>query len=168
MKSGIDSMTEKRFKLFVGKNYGVQKVDGEVIFDSIISMAEADVLVDLLNDLTEDNEQLKSDLKDCKKLKNKRLNKIRNHRAVIEDLGGSIRAYKRKIEQTAKAILDARKLYPDSSLADLYDELTMPPKLRKAHQENDKAVMEAYGFSTKMTESECVAKLMEMYQELVA
>ena len=74
---------------------------------------------------------------------------------------------KRKIEQTAKAILDARKLYPDSSLADIYDELTMPPKLRKAHQENDRAVMEAYGFSTKMTESECVAKLMEMYQELV-
>jgi hypothetical protein len=74
---------------------------------------------------------------------------------------------KRKIEQTAKAILDARKLYPDSSLADLYDELTMPKELRKAHQENDRAVMEAYGFSTKMTESECVAKLMEMYQGLV-
>lgn len=74
---------------------------------------------------------------------------------------------KKKIEQTAKAILDARKLYPDSSLADLYDELTMPKELRKAHQENDRAVMEAYGFSTKMTESECVAKLMEMYQKLV-
>ena len=54
-------MTEKLFKLFVGKNYGVQKVDGEVIFDSIISMAEADVLVDLLNDLTEENEQLKKE-----------------------------------------------------------------------------------------------------------
>ena len=55
-------MTEnKRFKLFVGKYYGVQKADGEVIFDSIISMAEADVLVDLLNDLTEENEQLKHD-----------------------------------------------------------------------------------------------------------
>jgi hypothetical protein len=63
-------------------------------------------------------------------------------------------------------ILDARKVYPDSSLADLYDELTMPKELRKAHQENDRAVMEAYGFSTKMTESECVAKLMEMYQKL--
>ena len=73
---------------------------------------------------------------------------------------------KRKIEKTALAILDARKLYPDSSLADLYDELTMPKELRKAHQENDKAVMEAYGFNLKMTESECVAKLMEMYQEL--
>jgi hypothetical protein len=73
---------------------------------------------------------------------------------------------KRKIEQTAKSILDARNLYPDSSLADLYDELTMPKELRKAHQENDKAVMEAYGFNLKMTESECVAKLMEMYQEL--
>ena len=73
---------------------------------------------------------------------------------------------KRKIERTAMSILDARKLYPNSSLADLYDELTMPKELRKAHQENDKAVMEAYGFSTKMTESECVAKLMEMYQKL--
>ena len=73
---------------------------------------------------------------------------------------------KAKIEQTAQAILDARAKYPDSSLADLYDEVTMPPELRKAHQENDRAVMAAYGFSTKMSESECVAKLFEMYQEL--
>ncbi len=64
--------------------------------------------------------------------------------------------------------MDARNLYPNSSLADLYDELTMPIELRKAHQENDKAVMEAYGFDWKnMTESECVAKLMEMYRALV-
>ena len=56
--------------------------------------------------------------------------------------------------------------YPNSSLADLYDELTMPPELRKAHQNNDRAVMAAYGFSTKMTESECVAELMKLYQEL--
>lgn len=73
---------------------------------------------------------------------------------------------KAKIEKTAQAILDARALYPDSSLADLYDELTMPPELRKAHQENDRAVMQAYGFSIKMTESECVAELMKMYQKL--
>lgn len=74
---------------------------------------------------------------------------------------------KAKIEKTAQAILDARALYPDSSLADLYDELTMPPELRKAHQLNDKAVMEAYGFNYKtMTESECVAELMKMYQKL--
>jgi len=73
---------------------------------------------------------------------------------------------KKKIEKTAQDIIIARNLYPDSSLADLYDELTMPKELRKAHQENDKAVMEAYGFNLKMTESECVAKLMEMYQEL--
>lgn len=73
---------------------------------------------------------------------------------------------KAKIEQTAQAILDARAKYPDCSLADLYDELTMPPELRKAHQDNDRAVMAAYGFSTKMTESECVAELMKMYQEL--
>lgn len=74
---------------------------------------------------------------------------------------------KAKIEQTAQAILDARALYPDSSLADLYDELTMPPELRKAHQNNDRAVMQAYGFSVKnMTESSCVAALMKLYQKL--
>ena len=73
---------------------------------------------------------------------------------------------KTKIEQTAQAILDARAKYLDCSLADLYDEVTMPPELRKAHQENDRAVMAAYGFSTKMTESECVAELFKMYQEL--
>jgi hypothetical protein len=71
---------------------------------------------------------------------------------------------KAKIEQTAQSILDARAKYPDSSLADLYDEVTMPPELRKAHQENDRAVMAAYGFSTKMTESECVAELFKIYQ----
>ena len=72
-----------------------------------------------------------------------------------------------KIEQTAQAILDARALYPDCSLADLYDEVTMPPELRKAHQQNDRAVMAAYGFDVKtMTESSCVAELMRMYREL--
>ena len=76
-------------------------------------------------------------------------------------------AQKAKIEQTAQAILDARELYPDSSLADLYDEVAMPPELRKAHQNNDRAVMQAYGFSIKdMTESKCVAELMKMYQHL--
>lgn len=75
---------------------------------------------------------------------------------------------KAKIERTAQAILDARALYPDSSLADLYDEVTMPPELRKAHQENDKAVMRAYGFDIKTTtETSCVAELMRRYQELV-
>ena len=73
---------------------------------------------------------------------------------------------KAKIEQTAQAILDARAKYPDSSLADLYDETVMPPELRKAHQANDRAVMAAYGFSTKMTESECVAELFKMYESL--
>lgn len=76
---------------------------------------------------------------------------------------------KTKIKQTAQSILDARKLYPDSSLADLYDDLTMPTELRKAHQENDKAVMEAYEFDWRsMTESECVAELMKMYEKLTA
>ncbi len=77
-------------------------------------------------------------------------------------------AQKAKIEQTAQAIQDVRALYPDSSLADLYDEVTMPPELRKAHQNNDRAVMQAYGFSVKdMTESTCVAELMKMYQAMV-
>ena len=75
---------------------------------------------------------------------------------------------KEKIEQTAQAILDARAKYPDDSLADLYNETDMPSELRKAHQQNDKAVMRAYGFSFKMTESECVAELMRMYQKLTA
>ncbi len=77
------------------------------------------------------------------------------------------------ISKTAQSILDARALYPESSLADLYDELTMPKELRKAHQANDKAVMEAYGLTkivdgkkTWLTESETVARLFEMYEKL--
>ena len=71
------------------------------------------------------------------------------------------------IARTAQCILDARARYPDASLADLYDELTMPPDLRKAHQDNDRAVMAAYGFPVKTTESECVAELFKRYQRLV-
>ncbi len=74
---------------------------------------------------------------------------------------------RQKIAETAQAILDARALYPDSSLADLYDELTMPSELRKAHQDNDRAVMRAYGFDVRtMTETACVAELFKMYQQL--
>ena len=79
---------------------------------------------------------------------------------------------KAKIEQTAQAILDARALYPDSSLADLYDDLTMPPELRKAHQANDRAVMDAYGFikgtAARTSESACVTELMKLYQKKVS
>ena len=76
-------------------------------------------------------------------------------------------AQKAAIEKTAQAILDDRALYPDSSLADLYDEVAMPPELRKAHQQNDRAVMQAYGFDVKTTtEASCVAELMRMYQAL--
>ena len=74
---------------------------------------------------------------------------------------------KAKIEQSAQAILDARALYPDSSLADLYDPTLMPKELLQAHRQNDRAVMAAYGFSTKMTESECVAELFKKYAEMV-
>jgi len=83
-------------------------------------------------------------------------------------------AQKERIAKTAQAILDARALYPDSSLADLYDELTMPVELRKAHQANDIAVMKAYGMIKKvdgkdtfLTESETVSKLFELYEELM-
>ena len=73
-----------------------------------------------------------------------------------------------KEQKTAQAILDARALYPDSSLADLYDDTFMPPELRKAHQANDAAVLAAYGFNPKATESEIVARLFEMYAKLTA
>ena len=74
---------------------------------------------------------------------------------------------KAKIEQTAQAILDARSKFPNTSMADLYDEVTMPVELRKAHQENDRAVMQAYGFPVKstFTESQCVAELFKLYKE---
>ena len=72
-----------------------------------------------------------------------------------------------KIERTAQAILDARALYPDSSLADLYDPVTMQVELRKAHRENDRAVMTAYAFPTSLTESEVVARLFSLYTQLV-
>ncbi len=76
-------------------------------------------------------------------------------------------AQRKKIEDTAQRILEARSNYPDSSLADLYDELTMPEELRKAHQQNDSAVMSAYGFDAKtMTENCCIAELFRMYEQL--
>lgn len=76
---------------------------------------------------------------------------------------------KAMIEKTAQSILDARSLYPNSSLADLYNPLTMPPELLKAHHANDRAVMHAYGFDVKiMSEADCVAELMKMYQRLTA
>ena len=75
-------------------------------------------------------------------------------------------AQKAKIEQTAQAILDTRAKYPDSSLADLYDETLMPNDLRKAHAANDKAVMTAYGFAPKLTEAEIVAELFALYGKM--
>lgn len=73
-----------------------------------------------------------------------------------------------RIEQTAREILEARKLYPGSTLADLYDTVLMPPDLRRAHQNNDRAVMQAYGMPVReTTESSCVAELMRLYQKKV-
>ena len=77
---------------------------------------------------------------------------------------------KAKIEQTAQAILNARALYPQYTLAEMYDPLYMPKELLKAHQNNDRAVMAAYGFTKDhpacSSESACVAELMKMYQKL--
>ena len=72
----------------------------------------------------------------------------------------------KKIEQTAQAILDARELYPDCSLADLYDAVLMPKELREAHRANDRAVMKAYGFDISMTEEDCVTELLKLYSDL--
>ena len=76
-------------------------------------------------------------------------------------------AQKERISQTAQGIIDTRNLYPDSSLADLYDENAMPFELRKAHQANDKAVMDAYGFDRSLDESQIVAELFRLYQKTI-
>ena len=73
---------------------------------------------------------------------------------------------KAKIEKTAQTILDAREKHSTDTLADLYDETFMPPELRKAHRENDKAVMQAYGFKSGINESEIVAELFRLYEKL--
>lgn len=75
---------------------------------------------------------------------------------------------KERIEKTAQAILDARALYPDSSLADLYDDITMPIELRKAHRDNDNAVLEAYGLPKNSTENEIVSHLFSLYEKLTS
>lgn len=74
---------------------------------------------------------------------------------------------KTNLETKAKQILEARNLYPNSSLADLYDPLLMPIELKKAHEANDKAVMKAYGFKSTMSEEDIVAELMKLYQKKI-
>jgi len=71
-----------------------------------------------------------------------------------------------EIDKLAQAVLYARGNYATASLADLYDPLTIPPDLLKAHRALDAAVMKLYGFPVKadFTEAHCVAALMEMYQ----
>ncbi len=80
---------------------------------------------------------------------------------------GEVGNFTSLIECTAQAILDTRAKYPDCTLADLYDETFMPADLRRAHQANDRAVMQAYGFDPKMSESEIVAELFRMYKQLI-
>ena len=74
---------------------------------------------------------------------------------------------KATIEKLAQGVLDTRAKFPNNSLADLYDPLTMPPELQKAHRELDSAVMKLYGFGKNMAESDIVARLLEMYRKLV-
>ena len=73
---------------------------------------------------------------------------------------------KAQIESTAQAIIDARELYSEASMADMYGNLILFPELLKAHRANDAAVMEAYGFRKDMSEAEIVAELFKMYQKL--
>ena len=90
-------------------------------------------------------------------------------RVLTLDIREATEEQKAKIEQTAQAILDARAKYPDSSFADMYgDKMYLFPELLAAHQENDRAVMQAYGFPVKSSfrESHCVAELFKLYQEL--
>ena len=112
----------------------------------------------------------------CECSKDRILGTVVNLYSMYQNLMGEIRELSNTCEVPAslinsflqQEILDARALYPNSSLADLYDELIMPKELRKAHQANDVAVMEAYGFNWKtMTESECVAELMKMYKNII-
>jgi hypothetical protein len=72
---------------------------------------------------------------------------------------------KQAIEAAAQGLLDARAEFPNSSLADLYDPLTMPPVLLKAHQTLDRAVDAAYGKTNFQTEAQRVAFLFELYQK---
>ena len=74
--------------------------------------------------------------------------------------------HKQKIQETAQGILDARKKYPDNSLADLYDPLLMPIELQNAHKANDKAILQVYGLPTDASESDIVAHLFKMYKDL--
>ena len=92
---------------------------------------------------------------------------VRNFTSLIAK--GEVGNFTSLIESTAQAILDARAKYPDCSLADLYDEAAMPPDLRRAHQENDRAVMQAFGFNTiaiNDNEAPIVAELFKLYQAL--
>ncbi len=71
-----------------------------------------------------------------------------------------------KIERTAQAILDAREKYPDATLADMYGNMLLFPELLQAHRTNDATVIEAYGFDKKLSESQIVTRLFQLYQEL--
>ena len=101
--------------------------------------------------------------------KNKKSKDIQTYKEILALTEGENLDQIQKIEERANRILEARNLYPESSYADLYNQLTIPRGIRKVHQKNDKAVMEAYGFDwINMTESECVAELVKLYHKAVS
>ncbi len=75
----------------------------------------------------------------------------------------SVSSVVQKISEAAQAVLDARAAHPDATLADLYDPLTMPPDLMKAHTHLDALVDKAYGLSPSCTDSDRVAHLFRLY-----
>ncbi|MBI2354966.1 MAG: hypothetical protein HYV06_08050 [Deltaproteobacteria bacterium] len=87
------------------------------------------------------------------------------HNAWMRAVCGQLKS---GIVAAAKTVLDLRATFPDATLADFYDPLTMPPELVKAHQALDRAVDAAYGKTTLNTEAERVAFLFERYQQLTA
>lgn len=91
---------------------------------------------------------------------------VRRLAAVYKPTGEATLEPELIISVTGAAILRARENHPDMTLAQMYDEATMPGDLLTAHQLNDRAVLEAYGLSADATEMEIVAELMQRYQEL--
>jgi hypothetical protein len=75
---------------------------------------------------------------------------------------------KANVEAKAQAVLDARAKYPDSSLADLYDPITMPPDLVKAHEQLDRAVEQCYRPKPFESDRERVEYLFQLYEQLTA
>jgi hypothetical protein len=93
------------------------------------------------------------------------INIVYNNFPWPQDFGDKVKA---TIEVAAQAIIDARKLHPNATLADLYDPLTMPPELCKAHEANNRAVDKAYGYKGGNEDASRVAFLFKLYEEITS